>query len=212
MIGVVLTFSREAIAGWFAIVAVLCINGIINWRKLFLWSSSIAVIAVLIFVIVIMLGIENTPVLSTYTEQVHRLVWFVHGLRSGASVNIRLELLAKSWELFLNHPWIGNGIGSTDHWSLPYSTHNIYLYYMDDFGIIGLLLFPLLVWSVVYGSHGDARSTGWCLAVFLLLIGLLNHDLVHSYYSLFSLAFMAAMSKISRVSSTQSVDARMAIP
>ena len=200
MIGVFLTLSREAIAGWLAIVIMFCITGVINWRKLILWSGIIAVTAVLIFVIVIKSGIANAPIASPYTEQLHRLVWFVHGLRSGASVNIRFELLAKSWGMFLKHPWIGNGIGSTDHWSLPYSTHNIYLYYLDDFGIIGLLLFPLLVWSVVYGAHGGVRTTGWCLAVFILLIGFFNHDLVHSYYSLFSLALMAAMTKTSQLS------------
>ncbi|MDE2236097.1 MAG: O-antigen ligase family protein [Gammaproteobacteria bacterium] len=210
MIGVVVTFSREAIAGWLAITFMFCILGVIEWRKLLLWLAVSTVSTVLLLVVAIKTGILNAAAVSSYTVQLRRLVWFVHGLRSGASVDIRLKLLAKGWEMFLKHPWIGNGIGSTDHWNLPYSTHNIYLYYMDDFGLAGLLLFPMLVWSVVYGSRGAARTIGWCMAVFLLLIGLFNHDLVHSYYSLFSLALMAAMTRSSQHASVPSADAQMA--
>jgi O-antigen ligase len=114
------------------------------------------------------------------------------------SVTVRVKLIKDSWDLFLKHPWIGNGIGSTEHWALPYSTHNMYLYYMADYGITGALLFPLLVLAVTIQARGETRKIGYCFAAFMLFWGWFDHDIVRNYYSLFAFALMAVLAWLSR--------------
>jgi O-antigen ligase len=196
-VGVAATFSREAILGWLAIAIVLCISGSVNWKQLTLWTFVFAGSITLVIVILIKANIVGAQIVESYNVQLHRLVWFMGGITHGTSVTIRVKLLEDGWHLFLKHPWLGNGIGSTEHWNMPYATHNMYLYYMDDYGVIGALLYPLLVVCIVCQSRGEVRKTGWCMATFMLFMGLLNHDLVHSYYALFAIALMAAMSRTS---------------
>ncbi|MGH8403648.1 MAG: O-antigen ligase family protein, partial [Gammaproteobacteria bacterium] len=196
-VGVAATFSREAILGWALVVTVLCISGTVNWKSLLLWISALVVALVLMVLVLIKVGVLNVFVKQFYSMQLHRLVWFADGIRSGTSADIRLKLLKDAWDLFLQHPWLGNGLGSTTHWHQAYSTHNMYLYYMDDYGIVGALLYPLLVWCIVYESREATRRIAWCMAIFMLFWGLFDHNVVHNYYALFSISLMAAMSKIS---------------
>ncbi len=196
-VGVAATFSREAILGWVLVVTVLCISGTVNWKSLLLWISALLAALVVIVLVLIKVDVLNVFVKQFYSMQLHRLVWFVDGISSGSSADIRLKLLKDAWDLFLRHPWLGNGLGSTMQWQQAHSTHNMYLYYMDDYGIVGALLYPLLVWCIVYGSRGETRKTAWCMAIFMLFWGLFDHNVVHNYYALFSISLMAAMSRIS---------------
>ncbi|MGA9853578.1 MAG: O-antigen ligase family protein [Gammaproteobacteria bacterium] len=197
LVGVVVTYSREAILSWIIVVLAFCILGIVDWKKLLFWLSVFMIIAILIVFILIKINAFGELSASRYTTQIHRLL-FTNGAQHGTSMAIRLTLLKESWELYLRHPLLGNGIGSTEHWGLPYSTHNIYLYYMDDYGLIGLFLYPLLVWCIFYESVGETRKIAWCMAIFLLFWGLFDHDTVRNYYALFLISLMAAMSRISR--------------
>jgi O-antigen ligase len=196
-VGITATFSREAILGWAVAVAVLCITGTINWKHVLVWTSVLTAAGILLVFILIKAEMINIFVTRFYGMQLRRLVWFIHGIGSGASVKIRLNLMQNAWELFMRHPWLGNGIGSTEHWQQAYSTHNMYLYYMDDYGIIGALLYPLLIWAIVHRARGEICKIGWCMAAFMLFWALFDHNVVHNYYSLFAISLMAAMSRIS---------------
>lgn len=200
-VGVLATFSREAIGAWIIVTGLLCIFGMIDWKKLLIWTLALVALAAFSVFILIETKIINVHVAWYYQQQLHRLSWFVHGIKHGTSADTRLNLVKEAWDLFLQHPWIGNGIGSTEHWGLHYSTHNMYLYFMDDYGITGLLLFPLLVWCVCRESRGEMRKIAYCMAAFLLFWGLLDHDVVRNYYSLFAISLMAAMSRISATTS-----------
>lgn len=197
LLGVVATFSREAILGWLVVVVVLCILRIISWKAMILWLCAGIVAAFLIVLVLVKTKVIAGHDVHYFNDQLSRLVWFIHGIHHGGSVAIRLKLLKKGWTAFLGHPLLGNGIGSTDFWSIPFSTHNIYLLYMDDYGIIGLFLYPLLVWCVTFKSTGETRKIAWCVAIFMLFWGLFDHDAVRNYYALFSISLMAAMSWIS---------------
>lgn len=206
-IGVLATFSREAIVAWALVVFCLCFFGIMEWKKLLLWTGVLVIVAVAATLGMIKTHVINTHLTNFYYDQLHRLIWFVHTPRPGSSVGIRLQLLKNGWELFLAHPWIGNGLGSTYHWVMPFSTHNMYLLYMDDYGVIGFFLYPLLIWCMVRGAAGETRKLAWTMAIFLLFWGLFDHNIVQNYYSLFAISLTAAMSRISATASTPRTEA-----
>lgn len=197
LLGVVATFSREAILAWLIVVALMCVLKIIKWKMMILWSCVGLVVGFVVMLVLIKTRVIAAYDAKYYNDQLSRLVWFMDGMRHDGSVDIRLKLLKHGWTVFLEHPLLGNGIGSTNFWSIPYSTHNIYLLYMVDYGIIGLFLYPLLVWCIALKSVGETRKITWCMATFMLFWGFFDHDVVRNYYSLFSISLMAAMSWIS---------------
>lgn len=65
---------------------------------------------------------------------------------------IRADIIRVSWQMFRDHPLIGVGIGNFQIFAPVYQTlkltvpHNIYLYFLAEFGAIGFSLF--LFWSI----------------------------------------------------------------
>lgn len=210
--GIAATFSREAILGWVIVVVCLGIFGVLKWKNLGLYTLVIVVCAGVFFLILPKIPGIRPGIVIYYHMQLDRLFWFLRGGVIGTSNETRIKLLESGWALFLTHPLIGNGIGSTYHWSLPTSTHNMYLLYMDDYGIIGLFLYPLLIWCMVRGAAGETRKLAWTMAVFLLFWGLFDHNIVQNYYSLFAISLTAAMSRISATASTPRTEAIPAEP
>jgi O-antigen ligase len=206
LVAVLATFSREAIIGWFVMTVLFALLKLIDWKRILLWAAALVLPSILILVVIVKYTLINVHVAWYYKQQLNRLVWFMHEGGHHNSVSVRLQLIKDSWNLFLKHPWIGNGIGSTEHWALPYSTHNMYLYYMTDYGFIGALLFPLLVLAVVIQARGEIRKVGYCLAVFMLFWGWFDHDIVRNYYSLFAFSLMAALAWLSSQEQAMATD------
>lgn len=200
--GIAATFSREAIACWFIIVVMLSGFRIVNIKTLAIWSLAFTIIALALASILVHFGIINIYVAHYYQYNLSRLVWFTHGIKDDPSVHGRIAVLKAGFNLFLKHPWLGNGIGSTEHWNHGLSTHNMYLYFMDDYGIIGLALFPAVVWAILRRSLGEARKIGWCMGVFLLTWGLFDHDVMRNHYSLFAIALMAVWAFVSKANTS----------
>lgn len=196
-VGVLATFSREAVFGWFIVTTIFCFFGVIGWKKLSLWTTAFVGASLSIALLLAKYKVINFYVADYYHQNLKRLVWFVSGSRHDPSLDSRLDLVKQSWNLFLKHPWIGNGIGSTEHWGLHYSTHNMYLYFMDDYGVVGLFLYPSLVWCIFRDSEGEVRKIAWCMAIFLLFWGMFDHNVTRNYYSLFAMSLMAVMSRVS---------------
>lgn len=195
--GVAATFSREALLLWVIVVVLSISFRQMRWKALVILFVVLAACAA-IFAIVVMKGhVLNEYVLSYYRYTTQRFEVFIRGPHVDPSDVYRIELLRAGWALFVAHPWIGNGIGSTYHWHLSTSTHNMYLLYMDDYGIIGVFLYPLLIWCMVRGAVGDVRRVAWTMAIMFLIWGFFDHNIVQNYYSLFAIALTAAMVKIS---------------
>lgn len=209
LVGVAATFSREAVLLWLVVVACLCVLRNLSLPHLVLSLVVLIVIVGATFFALIKGHLIHGPTLDYYQYSVHRFDVFFKGVQADTSDESRLQFAKAGWELFLVHPVIGNGIGSTYHWSLPQSTHNMYLLYMDDYGIIGLFLYPLLIWCMIRGAMGETRKLAWTMAIFLLFWGLFDHNIVQNYYSLFAISLTAAMS---RISATESAQRTQAIP
>lgn len=195
--GVAVTFSREAVLGWIVAVICLCVFKIIKFKLVAVYAGALIVCAVVVTIAVKKADFMNPGVLYAYHFNFRRFYGVFLGVRDDVSAIDRWTVLKLGWTLFLAHPFMGNGIGSTYHWALPYSTHNMYLLYMDDYGIIGIFLYPLLIWCMIYKATGEPRRLVWTMAIFLLFWGFFDHNVVQNYYSIFAISMTAATSRIS---------------
>ncbi|MDB4448842.1 O-antigen ligase family protein [Akkermansiaceae bacterium] len=105
----------------------------------------------------------------------------------------RGRLLNRAWNDFMERPWIGYGPGYSWRWEakMGQGTHNIYLRYMLDYGILGFLFWPSLM-CVLYSLRQAALPRYWALTVFVmsLLVGLSSHNLSEQNFCL--IGIMAA--------------------
>jgi O-antigen ligase len=200
-IGVLLTFSRGAILGWFVVVMIFIIVRVIPRSQLLYWVLGIGMIII---------GLSSTGGFILNLAQLQeyglvnqnilgRLEWAENPSGSEDSADSRLEVARLAWQMFTEHPFWGNGIGSTQEWSIEYSTHNMYLYFMADHGILGAFILPLLVYAVTRHAHGESKYIGFAFAAFILLWGLFSHDIISERYILIMFSLMAAMTKKSQL-------------
>ena len=195
-IGIMATFSRGAILGWVICTVILVIGRVIceQRRKVLLPA------VILVFLLV---SLNPLKTLTDYFKGdpsganwdiVNRLEEFQNPSLSEDSAMERQAVAAGGWIAFGRHPFWGNGLASTRKWTVSdVSTHNMYLYYMADNGILGVLFLPGAIFAVVYRNRGEQRTILICFAIFLSLWGLFSHEVLAERYTLSSLALVAAM-------------------
>jgi O-Antigen ligase len=195
-IGILATFSRGAILGWL-ICTVLLIAGRV------LSDQRRKIIVPAIILLFFLISINPLKTLTDYFKGdpsganwdiVNRLEEFQNPSLSEDSAMDRQAVAAGGWIMFGNHPFWGNGLASTRKWMVSdVSTHNMYLYYMADHGILGILFLPGAVFAVVYRNQGEQKIILLCFAVFISLWGLFSHEVLAERFTLSSFALLAAM-------------------
>jgi hypothetical protein len=171
-----LTFSREAMGAFLVAILCACFGRILATPRLFITIFG----AVLLLVVSDSIhALQDQGVITD--ENLERLTFQV----SDASAKSHARMTEKVWEQFEAAPLIGNGFGTTAYWDDSQS-HNLYLSFMADHGIIGVLLLPALLWSLAY------RSWQYCGFFFAFLIwSSFNHNLFANPFGLITLALMA---------------------
>lgn len=106
-----------------------------------------------------------------------------------ASTQQRATAAALAWRYFLDHPLLGAGLGATTDWTLPYSTHNIYLRHLAEHGLLGFWIYPLFVWIIARRAPRVAR---WPTAVAFLVMGLVSHSVLDNWPLVIFAAWCAA--------------------
>jgi hypothetical protein len=204
-IGVLTTFSRGAILGWFLVSAILSFQNILNWRQMAA-GICLSIIALPLMLSALVqydkkfnqfdgeyggVNIENVE---------DRIEWFFNpvGMRD-FSVIERENVAELSWQMFTERPLLGNGLGSTVRWNERSSTHNMYLSYLADHGITGALIFPLLMLALVWKARGLARQVALPYVAFVLFWSLFSHNVIEESYFLISFGLMASMTAWSRL-------------
>lgn len=203
LFGLLLTFSRAALLGWLIVCVMLMMQDIVSKKSCIVGLGIVTLIISL-----------TLPLLPNFLQSeagmdsaniLERIDWIFNPLGiQDFSIQERKEVAELSWKMFADNPFIGNGLGSTEAWSERGSTHNMYLYFMADHGILGIIILPLFALAVVWGARGKARQTALPFFVFVLFWGFFSHNLVQEYYFLISFALMAAMSIQSKLAYKQS--------
>lgn len=202
--GVVLTFSRGGILGWLFVVIMMNLTRIISSQKSLLW---ILVMGMLLF-FVVQLGSQwigdssniYKQLDSTALQRVESMIGGDDVLEDSSTME-RKGIAEKGWEMFLERPIFGYGIGSTFDSSITHfsvSTHNMFLLYAAEYGIIGIPILPLAIYAVIHRARGETRKIGIVFAVFILFASLFSHTVLSLNYYLIPFALMAVMSESSQ--------------
>ena len=203
-VGVFVTLSRGALVGWILVMLILNITGVICYKKLLLWILGIILAIALLLPLGNILSQVDVPVLSK--DVMSRIEGFT-SISSGGDVEdissiARKLVLKMGWEKFLDSPLIGNGLGSArfdvgalvDH---PISTHNTYLLFLVEHGILGAFVLPLIVFASTYPSRGEGKNVSFAFAVFVLMWGFFSHTILNQRLHLLTFSLIAIMNQIS---------------
>lgn len=199
LIGVILTFSRSMSLGWLIAVVVMWQQKVIKLSN-FLILATVFLLVIYSFLPDILYYIKIHYGIFAEEGIYQRMSWFAHPTFDVDMSEIERKYVANlSWQMFLDKPLLGNGIGSTDLWTEQVATHNMYLYFMADYGIIGLFVYPFLVLAACWKARGEIRRIAFGFAAFTLFWGFFSHNIANEYYSLIAFALMTAMSYRSRM-------------
>lgn len=207
-VGVLLTLSRGALVGLIIVVLLLLKTAIISWRQLLRISIGLGVIslAVAFYKGNLLTTLSDTNIFYNYGLS-SRLEWLNDPTKMDSSDSLRFRVIQLAWNLFSQHPLLGQGIGSTLDWSESVSTHNIYLYFMADHGIVGAFIVPTLLLSVTRRARGEAKHIGLLFSAFILIWGLFSHNVLGERYILIMFSLMAAMTITSRQEEPRAINA-----
>lgn len=193
-VGVLSTFSRGGIILWCVATAGFVLFRLIPSRDV----VKAMVLGALIFAaLIIQQGSEfldaltRTGVLNANVEE--RLEWLTDpsGVqdRSGWA---RTYVAKRLWEKWAETPFFGEGTGAA-YSAFEIPPHNQYLLLMVDHGLVGMLLFPLLLLSVIYEARGVSIALVLLFGFVQALAGLMSNTLLTEPQTLLLLAVAATM-------------------
>jgi O-antigen ligase len=147
----------------------------------------------------VLLSSSDDPNLNRIVE---RLSWF-QDMQSDDSIEDRIYPALRAWEMFLDAPVTGKGVGVTSRPSLGDGTHNMYLLLMAEQGFVGLLLYlsliGLLAWrgwtlsrEAVSPQVADLGRATLLYATFVAVYGFFSHSMLEEPHGIFLMAFITA--------------------
>jgi O-antigen ligase len=166
-------------------------------------------------------GIASEYVNIQNVEQ--RIEFFVTG---GDVVDYSTEerefVADKAWHMFTDNPVLGKGTGATVTWDYEVSTHNMYLLFLAEQGLVGGALYLSFISIIVltgvnlirHRVSREDRDLGVALALFgcfYVLIGLFSHTILEEPQTQFLLAFLFA-AVLDAAAKTQTSDAPGVVP
>lgn len=163
---VVLTFSRSALIGIFILFLVSLFIYLSKKYSVFIASSF----AVLMLAIILIVGIK-----------MYRSDQYSYYITHGASTSLRTEQIKRIWQSRDEIGLLGRGVGTAgpsshnrldggpNHWS-----ENIYLDTFEELGLIGLVIYLLLIYSIYakivpHFSNPISKSTFLIVTSFLIM-------------------------------------------
>lgn len=192
-IGILLTFSRAAILIWIVASAGFMMVGELRLKSL-LVSGTVGLLLVAILLLPrwdkLLMAWESTGVINVNVQE--RLAWFTDpfGVSDQSSWE-RKYVAQRAWERIAERPFLGSGTGSSYEVGIP--PHNQYLAFMLDHGFIGVMVAPLLVLAVAWGSRGESRRVAIIFGCAVLVLSLFTHSILTTGHSLILLTLMATM-------------------
>ena len=183
-IGVLLTLSRGAMLGFVLVVLGLWIKRLLTIRQIAtatlicgigVWVAA----ATLLPMLVQQFNLDPTFIFD-------RLLWIMDPeARADFSQLERAYLVDRGWQQFLQSPILGNGIGSTRLWDARSSTHNVYVMLLKRFrDYMERLWSPTLLFAIARYSGANATPERWILVGFVLLWGVISHNVLSEYADL----------------------------
>ncbi|MEO8636439.1 MAG: O-antigen ligase family protein [Gemmatimonadales bacterium] len=199
-VGVFATLSRSSILCWVLAVGIFGLAGVIrpSWRMLALVLGCGAAVWVALprggvgAAVNLIMAVDGSNQISRLGVQGSQEVL------GSASVEARARVAAKAWDLFAEHPLVGNGPGATLEWSMDQSTHNMYLKFLAEEGILGLFIYPLALGAALWCIPRGERPLALAFGAMWLVFGLFSHNEFEYRHTLVALALVAAITVVAR--------------
>lgn len=197
-IGILTTVSRSAILQWMIVVVIFMLMRSVRPRD-FVLPVSVSLLLVAVLLLPrweqFLTTLEREGVLNT--DVMERMEWFMDPSSVSDDSSYGRRILAKeAWERTAEHPFLGGGTGFSRE--MVVGTHNQYLMFMQDHGLLGAVIFPLLVLAVTWGTRGEARSLAILFGCSVMFQAFFSHDVLYQTEVLMLFALMAVMSSTSR--------------
>jgi hypothetical protein len=203
-LGILVTFSRNAWLLWGIGVVFLGWTGELlaaRYRTIAVFLTGIIGIGTLTLLFTGALGqmIPNTPLaeyLSPNTIARIGIGGTQTQFQDHAAIE-RVEVALEALEQGAQHPLLGNGLAYTREaggWEYRVSTHNMFLLFWAEGGVIGLALY---VWFIVMLWRHSA-GVGRVLAVQIMIVSLFTHNQLDQPAALIFPAFVIAHGHFSR--------------
>jgi O-antigen ligase len=206
-VGIFTTFSRSAILQWVVIVVSFMLMRRVRLRDFVLpVSVSLLLVAVLLLPRLdqFLTTLDSSGVINK--NVVERLDWFTDptGVSDDSSWE-RTYLVKQAWDKTAEHPFLGSGTGTSRE--VAVGAHNQYLMFMQDHGLLGAAILPLLILAVTWGARGEVRNLAIFFGGIVILEGFISHDILNQPDLLMLFALMAVMSSTSRESEIKKMQA-----
>jgi O-antigen ligase len=192
-LGVLLTFSRSSWMVWAVSVFSLGIMGFFGAPKKHAGLTLIAVLlgaagAGLLFSGQIGSYVENSSVSQYLTPNTSARLGIGQSVLSGQAASVRQQMIGASLGEFEKAPIFGHGIGYSAEWEHSVGPHNMYLLFMVEGGLTGLLLYVLLMCLLVSYGFGIGKIIG----IQLILSSLFTHNFLEQPAFVIMFAFVIA--------------------
>jgi len=193
--GVLLTVSRGAILALAITLALFWYLRLVS-RRAFL----LAFVAPLVIAPFLAIGVLNIVARSNQINPetvIKRLSWFSEvGRGHDVSEASRLRVAEKAIEVLDSNKWLGIGASEISAW--PILPHNMYLLFAVEYGLLGIFIYPMFVFSTVIKGWGGSRGALLPFTIAMLLFGLVDHNMMTTYIVLIAAAIVAAESIMPR--------------
>jgi hypothetical protein len=203
-IGIFITFSRGSLLGWIIVMIIFTTTNVTPRYQLFLWLGGLVMmITVVVAITGNFFNLDSLQDMGLINDNVMgRLQEFGSPSNTDDDAALaRIEVVKLAWQMFSEHPFIGNGIASTRALSVgglsthDISTHNMYLYFMTDHGIIGAFVYPSLIYAVMHSYQQNNKYIIYGFVVFYLIWGFFSHNIVEQRFHLMTFSLMATMNQ-----------------
>jgi len=194
-IGVMASISRGSILAWGTSVVGLAAIGRVRLKDIVV-TGFLGLVVVMAMLIpqwdTVVSTLEKTGSINKNVEE--RLAWLTDP--SGVSDQsswARMYVAKRAWDMIEEKPIWGSGTGSS--YEAELAPHNQSLAFMQDHGVLGVLILPLLLLAVTLSSTGEHRRTTILFSGSVMLLSFFSHDLLSQSHTLLLLALAATMFK-----------------
>lgn len=194
--GVIITFSRGATLCILVLILLLIYNKMLSKKAIiyFVTFGLIMAINSYNFASFVENQASNSGLLNKDLET--RLSIFSNPSSDASDDTSRVDIIGFAWQEIMAKPLFGNGIGYVHEWGeiLP---HNMYLYFMVEHGILGIMILPLLIISVTKNAYGESKKISFMFGVFILIWSIFSHTVLLDRQNLMLFALTCIISKSS---------------
>lgn len=192
-IGVMASVSRASILGWgISMMGLMAIRQT-RFRDVAI-TGSLGVVVVILILIPrwdeFASTLERNGSINKNVEE--RLGWLADpsGV-SDASSWSRIYVARRAWDTIGESPFWGSGTGSS--FEAEIAPHNQSLAFMQDHGVLGALILPLLLLAVISSVRGENQRTAIVFSVTVMFLSFFSHDVLSARHTLLLLALVATM-------------------